>query len=88
MNNSLISKTYFPQCLFFSKIILMWKSFINWYDAIRLGTSCETNNTDRKGVNKQKTHMHTHTHTHNTHTHTHPKHSEKDNTEKGQLVWK
>ena len=35
MNNSLISKMYFPQCLFFSKII--HKSHISWLDAIRLG---------------------------------------------------
>ena len=36
-----------------------------------------TNNADRNGVNKQ-----------NTHTHTRTKHSEKDNTGKGDLVWK
>ena len=33
MNNSLISKIYFPQCLFFSKIIDLQKSCIFWLDA-------------------------------------------------------
>ena len=37
-----------------------------WLDAVRLGSSFETNNTDRNGVNKQNTHTHTHTHTPNT----------------------
>ena len=55
MNKSLISKIYFPQCLFFSKIIHMIQLF-TW----------NTNNTDRNGV----THTHTHTHTH-IHTNTH-----------------
>ena len=75
MNNSLVSKIYFPQCLFFSKIHLE-KSYICWLDAVRLGLSFETNNTDRNGVNKQHTHTHTHTHTH-------PKNSAKDDTGKG-----
>ena len=38
-------------------------------DAIRLGYSCETNNTDRNGVNSQNKHTHTHTHTHTPSTH-------------------
>ena len=62
-NNSLISKIYFPQCFFFSKIrhllktcllIRCWKSrFFLW-----------------NGVNKQSTHTDTDTQT-QTHTHTH-----------------
>ena len=32
------------------------KLFICWLDAIRLGSSCETHNTDRNGVSKQNTH--------------------------------
>ena len=40
MNNSVTSKTYFPQCFFFSKIIHLQKSC--WLDAIRLDSSCET----------------------------------------------
>ena len=40
--NSLISKTYFPQCLFVSKIIHLYKSYICWLHAIRLGSSYET----------------------------------------------
>ena len=61
MNNSLISKIYFPHCLFFSKIIYLLKLYICWLNAIRLGSSCETqitNNTDRNCVNKQNTHTH------------------------------
>ena len=52
------------------------KSYICWVDATRWGSSCETDITNRNGVNKQNTHTHTHTHTHT-------KHSEKDNTGKG-----
>ena len=33
MNNSLISKSYFPQCPFFSKITHVQKSYIWWFDA-------------------------------------------------------
>ena len=36
MNNSLISKIYFPQCLFFPKIIHLEKSYLCRLDAIRL----------------------------------------------------
>ena len=42
MNNLLISKIFFPQCFYFSKIIHLWKSYICWLDAIRLGSSYET----------------------------------------------
>ena len=42
-------------------------SYICWLDAIKLGSSFETHNTDRNGVNE----------------HTHTKHSEKGNTGKG-----
>ena len=60
MDNSLIPKSYFPQCLLFS-IIIHWKrSYICWLDVIGLGSS---NNT---GVSKQNTHTHTHTHASNT----------------------
>ena len=51
MDNSLISKNYVPQCLFFSRIIHLQRSYICWLDAIRLGSS---NNT---GVTKQNTHI-------------------------------
>ena len=61
MNNSLISKTDFPQCLLFSKIIHLLKSYL-------LIRCCKiykirffllyTSNTDKNGVNKQKTHTH------------------------------
>ena len=65
MDNSLISKSYFPQFIFFSTIIHLQRSYICWVDAIRLGSS---NNTDVK-VNKTQTHTHMYPHTH-THTHT------------------
>ena len=68
INNSLISKIYFPICLFFSKIIHLQKSCL----LIRCYKTrfflCNTNNTNRSCVNKQNTHT---------------KHSEKDNTGKG-----
>ena len=54
MGNLLISKNYFPQCLFFSRIIHLQGSYVYWLNAIRLGSS------DNNGV----THTHTHTHTH------------------------
>ena len=50
MDNALISKNYFPRCLFFSRIIHLQRWYICWLEAIRLGSS---NNT---GVNKQNTH--------------------------------
>ena len=50
MGNLLISKNYFPQCLFFSRIIHLQGSYVYWLNAIRLGSS------DNNGV--------THTHTH------------------------
>ena len=78
MNNYLNSKIYFPQCLFFPKIICLEKSYICWLDAVRLGSSCETGNTDRNGVNNQNTPPPP-----PPHTHTHTNHSEKDNTGKG-----
>ena len=53
MGNLLISKNYFPQCLFFSRIIHLQGSYAYWLNAIRLGSS------DNNGV----THTHTHTHT-------------------------
>ena len=56
MNNSLISKIYFPQSLFFSKIIHLLKPYL----LIRCYKTrfflCNTNNTDRNGVNKQNSH--------------------------------
>ena len=56
MDNSLISKNYFPRCLFFSRIIHMQRSYIcRWY---KVGFSHNT------GARKQNTHTHTHTHTH------------------------
>ena len=69
MNNSLISKFYFPQCLFFSKLFTC--------ESIYLLIRCyktgffiwNTNNTDGNGVNKQNI--------------THREQSEKDNTGKG-----
>ena len=74
MNNSLISKIYYPQCLFFSKIIHLWKSYICWLNAIYKTRFFlwNTNNIDRNDVNKQNTHI---------------KHSEKDNTGKGSNNW-
>ena len=45
MNNSLISKICFPQCLFFSKIRCYKTRFLLW----------NINNTDRNGENKQNT---------------------------------
>ena len=56
MNNFLISIIHFAQCFFFSRAIYLQKSYICWLDAIRLGFSCETNDTDRNGVNKENTH--------------------------------
>ena len=64
MNNSVISKLYFPQCLFFSKSINLY--------IIHLLIRCyktrffvrNTNNTDRNGVSKQNTHTHLRTLTH------------------------
>ena len=71
MNNSLISKIYFPQYLFFFKNYSLVKVI---YLLIRCYKTrfflWNTNNTDRNGVNKQNTHIHT-------------QHSEKDNTGKG-----
>ena len=52
MDNSMISKNYISQYLFFTRVIHLQMSYICWLDAIRLGSS---NNT---GVSKQ-----THTHT-------------------------
>ena len=80
MNNSLISKTNFPQCLFFSKIIHLLKAYLLIRCYMTRFFLSSTNNADRNGVNKQNTHTHTHTHTPNT------KHSEKGNTGKGKLV--
>ena len=80
MNNSLISKTYFPQCLFFSKIIHLLKAYLLIRCYMTRFFLSNTNNADRNGVNKQNTHTHTHPHTPNT------KHSEKGNTGKGKLV--
>ena len=34
-------------------------SIVKVTDAIRLGSSCKTNNTDRNGINNQNTHTHT-----------------------------
>ena len=53
MDNSLISKSYFRRCLFFSRIIHLQRSYICWVDAIRLGSA---NNT---GVSTQNTHTYT-----------------------------
>ena len=39
MGNLLISKNYFPQCLFFSRIIHLQGSCVYWLNAIRLGSS-------------------------------------------------
>ena len=39
MGNLLISKNYFPQCLFFSRIIHLQGSYVYWLNAIRLGSS-------------------------------------------------
>ena len=64
MNNSLVSKIYFSQCLFFSKIIHFCLLLIRCYKTNFF--LWNTNNTDRNGVNKQNTHTHTHTHTLNT----------------------
>ena len=42
MNNSLISKVYFSQILFFLKITQLWKSYyISQLDALRLSSFCE-----------------------------------------------
>ena len=70
MNNSLISKIDFRQCLFCSKIIHLQKLYllIRCYK-IRFFL-WNTNNTDRNGANKQNKH-------------THKQHSEKDNTGNG-----
>ena len=55
MNDSLISKIYFLQCLFFSKIFTCQSHLlIRCYKARIFLWS--TNNTDRNGVNKQNTH--------------------------------
>ena len=72
MNNSLISKIYFPKYFLFKNyslvkviylLIRCYKTrFFLW----------NTNNTDRNGVNKENTYT---------------KHSEKDNTGKCYLVW-
>ena len=56
MDNSLISKNYFPQCLFCSKIIHLQKSYL-LIRCYKIGFFLlNTNNTDRNGVNKQNTH--------------------------------
>ena len=58
MNKSQISKIYFPQCLFFSKIIHLQKSYL----LIRCYNTrfflWNITNTDRNSV-KNKTHTHT-----------------------------
>ena len=59
MNNSLISKIYFPQCLFFSKIIHLLKSYISWLDAVRLRYSCKTQIILIEMVQINKTYRHT-----------------------------
>ena len=58
-------RTYFTS--FLSNLLSnLGKLFIWWLDAIRLGSSCETNNYERNSISKQHTHTHTHTHTQNT----------------------
>ena len=42
MNNSLISKNYFRQCICFLKFNLLLKSYICWLDSIRVSSSRET----------------------------------------------
>ena len=54
-NNSLISKVYSPKYVFSFQNLLVEVN-ICWLDAVRLSSSCETNNSDRNGVNKQNTH--------------------------------
>ena len=67
LNNSLILKIYFPQCLFFSKITDVEVMYL----LIRFSKTkfflWNTNSTDRNDINKQNTHVHT-------------KHPEKDDT--------
>ena len=41
-NSALISKIYFAQCLFFTKITQLQRLYIFSLDAVRLSSSCET----------------------------------------------
>ena len=37
--------------------LLSFKRLVCWLDSVIVGSFCETNNTDRNGVNKQNTHI-------------------------------
>ena len=67
MNNSLMPKTFFPQCLFFFKNYSLVKVIY-----LKTSSSCETQITLIEMVYLNKTHTYTHT-----------KDSENDNTGKG-----
>ena len=59
MNNSLISNIYFPQCLLFSRITHLRRSYICWLDSMRLTSSRETQKILIEMVLTNKTHTHT-----------------------------
>ena len=59
MKNSVISKIYFPQCLFCSRIIHLQKSYLLIRRYNNTFFLWNTNNTDTNGANKQNTHIHT-----------------------------
>ena len=59
MNNSLISNIYFPQCLLFSRITHLRRSYICWLDSMRLTPSRETQKILIEMVLTNKTHTHT-----------------------------
>ena len=52
-------KFTFHNIFSFQKLFACKKGYICWLDAIRMGSACETNNTDINGVNKQNTHSYT-----------------------------
>ena len=62
------------QCLCFSKVTRLWKSYICWLHSTRRSPSSETKNTDWNGINEQNVHT---------------THTDKDNLRfrKGWLVW-
>ena len=62
------------QCLCFSKVTRLWKSYICWLHSTRRSPSSETTNTDWNGINEQNVHT---------------THTDKDNLRfrKGWLVW-